>query len=122
MVSEFGWAVVPGDKTIVMEPSLLSTALWPLMEHRASGPSDAPKVAIRLSEGKAGAAYDPVQQHAAEQRVFGPETPFFGWHYPPFFLVPAAALATLPYGWAVVACRARRHAMRGPDCDYITNT
>jgi hypothetical protein len=54
-------------------------------------------------DGRAGAAYDPAQQHAAEKLVFGDQTPFFGWHYPPFFLVPAAVLATLPYGWAVVA-------------------
>ena len=35
--------------------------------------------------------------------MFGPATPFFGWHYPPFFLTAAAALATLPYAWALFA-------------------
>jgi alpha-1,2-mannosyltransferase len=54
-------------------------------------------------EGHASDAYDPALQHAAEKRVFGPETPFFGWHYPPFFLIAAAALATLPYAWALLA-------------------
>lgn len=54
-------------------------------------------------EGHAGDAYDPALQHAAEKKVFGPETPFFGWHYPPFFLLVAAGLATLPYVWALVA-------------------
>jgi alpha-1,2-mannosyltransferase len=58
---------------------------------------------VLAREGRAGAAYDPAQQHAAEKKVFGQETPFFGWHYPPFFLVPAAALATIPYGWALIA-------------------
>ena len=54
-------------------------------------------------EGRPGDAYDPALQHAAEKKVFGPATPFFGWHYPPFFLMAAAALATLPYAWALFA-------------------
>jgi hypothetical protein len=54
-------------------------------------------------EGRASDAYDPARQHAAEKKVFGPETLFFGWHYPPFFLMVAAVLATLPYGWALFA-------------------
>jgi len=54
-------------------------------------------------EGRAADAYDPALQHAAEKRVFGPGTPFFGWHYPPFFLMAAAALAALPYAWALLA-------------------
>ena len=54
-------------------------------------------------EGRATDAYDPALQHAAEKRVFGPQTPFFGWHYPPFFLLIAAALATVPYVWALLA-------------------
>jgi hypothetical protein len=52
-------------------------------------------------EGRPADAYDPARQHAAEQEIFGPPTPFFGWHYPPFFLMVAAALATLPYAWAL---------------------
>ena len=27
--------------------------------------------------------------------------PFYGWHYPPQFLMVAAILALLPYGWAL---------------------
>ena len=34
--------VVPRDNTTVTVPSLLATALWPLIEERASGPSEAP--------------------------------------------------------------------------------
>jgi len=58
---------------------------------------------VLTREGRPADAYDPARQHAAEQKVFGPETPFFGWHYPPFFLMAAAALATLPYAWALFA-------------------
>lgn len=55
-------------------------------------------------EGKPADPYDPVLQHAAEKRVFNrADVPFFGWHYPPFFLVLAAALATLPYAAALFA-------------------
>lgn len=58
---------------------------------------------ILTLEGHAADAYDPALQHAAEKRVFGAETPFFGWHYPPFFLLIAAVLATVPYAWALLA-------------------
>ena len=54
-------------------------------------------------EGHAADAYDPALQHAAEKKLFGPDTPFFGWHYPPFFLLVAAGLAALPYAWALLA-------------------
>jgi glycosyl transferase family 87 len=52
-------------------------------------------------EGKAHAPFDPTLQYAREQSIFGPDTPFYGWHYPPFFLFVAAALALLPYGLAL---------------------
>lgn len=48
-------------------------------------------------EGKAALAFDPPSQHAREQAIFGAETPFYGWHYPPFLLFVAAPLAKLPY-------------------------
>ncbi len=55
-------------------------------------------------DGEAAAPYDPARQHAAEKNAFGGrEVPLFGWHYPPTFLVVAAALALLPYAWALVA-------------------
>ncbi len=54
-------------------------------------------------DGHVAAAYDPSAQHAREKEIFGAETPFFGWHYPPFFLIVAGTLAALPYLWALVA-------------------
>lgn len=50
--------------------------------------------------------------------------PFYGWHYPPPFLLVAAALATLPYVWALVLYQAAtlavavtvvRRIVPGPD-------
>ena len=51
-----------------------------------------------VNEGNAAAAFDPVQQFAREQSIFGDDTQFYGWHYPPFFLFVAAPLALMPYG------------------------
>jgi glycosyl transferase family 87 len=57
-------------------------------------------------EGNAAAAFDPVQQFARERAIFGAATQFYGWHYPPFFLFVAAALALLPYGLALAIWQA----------------
>jgi len=52
-------------------------------------------------EGRPDAPFDPVQQHARERDIFGENVPFYGWHYPPFFLFVAALLALLPYRLAL---------------------
>ena len=48
-------------------------------------------------EGQASAAFDWPAQYAREKAIFGVDTQFYGWHYPPFFLFVAGALATMPY-------------------------
>src|SRR5215207_9278253 len=48
-------------------------------------------------EGRPAAPFDSATQHAREKEIFGAATPFYGWHYPPFFLFIAALLALLPY-------------------------
>lgn len=48
-------------------------------------------------KGDAASVFDIKQQWRAEQALFGPATPLYGWHYPPFFLLVAAPLALLPY-------------------------
>src|SRR6185312_15483004 len=52
-------------------------------------------------DGHPAAPFDPPQQYAREQAIFGAATPFYGWHYPPFFLGLAAVLALMPYGLAL---------------------
>ena len=47
------------------------------------------------------APFDPPRQYAREQAIFGKDTPFYGWHYPPFFLGLAALLALMPYALAL---------------------
>jgi len=56
--------------------------------------------------GNPQAPFDPPQQFAREQALFGQSTQFYGWHYPPFFLFVAAALAFMPYGLALAAWQA----------------
>src|SRR5271154_5354859 len=52
-------------------------------------------------EGNFQAPFDSVQQFARERSIFGAATQFYGWHYPPYFLFVAAALAWMPYGLAL---------------------
>lgn len=47
------------------------------------------------------ASYDLARHYAEQQREFGPNVAFYGWHYPPMFLGVAALLATMPYFWAL---------------------
>lgn len=52
---------------------------------------------VEVLNGHPDAPFDPAT-HAAEQRaLFGEATQFYGWHYPPYFLAIATALAVLPY-------------------------
>ncbi len=53
-------------------------------------------------DGDAAAPFDPHRQYTREQAIFGPDTQFYGWHYPPFFLGLAGLLATMPY-WLALA-------------------
>lgn len=52
-------------------------------------------------EDNAAAPYDWPAQHARERTIFGESTPFYGWHYPPFFLFVAGLLALMPYTLAL---------------------
>lgn len=63
-----------------------------------------------VREGHTAAPFDPALQHAREQAIFGQATPFYGWHYPPFFLFVADALAALPYIPALILWQATSFA------------
>ena len=52
-------------------------------------------------EGRPALPFDSASQHAREKEIFGAGTPFYGWHYPPFFLFVAAPLALMPYALAL---------------------
>src|SRR6185437_13716203 len=63
--------------------------------------SDVYAAGTYVLDGQPSAPFDPARQHAREQAIFGPATPFYGWHYPPFFLGAAALFATMPYPLAL---------------------
>jgi alpha-1,2-mannosyltransferase len=48
-------------------------------------------------EGTPAAPFSPQLQYQKEQSIFGADTPFYSWLYPPVFLALAAVLALLPY-------------------------
>jgi alpha-1,2-mannosyltransferase len=52
-------------------------------------------------DGQAAAPFDWPAQHAREQMIFGEKTPFYGWHYPPYFLFIAGLLALMPFTLAL---------------------
>lgn len=52
-------------------------------------------------DGQPTAPYNWPAQHFREKQIFGNNTPFYGWHYPPFFLLLATPLALMPYPLAL---------------------
>lgn len=52
---------------------------------------------VAVAKGDPAAPFDIHRQLEAERAIFGPGTPFYGWHYPPIFLFVAQALARLDY-------------------------
>lgn len=53
-------------------------------------------------DGRPEDAFRPAVHYAVQQRMFArADLPFYAWHYPPTFLLVAAALAALPYGAAL---------------------
>jgi alpha-1,2-mannosyltransferase len=57
--------------------------------------------------GEARAVYDPDVHFAAQKAVFGPDyKDYYGFFYPPTFLLMSAALGALPYLWSLVLWQA----------------
>jgi alpha-1,2-mannosyltransferase len=48
-------------------------------------------------EGRAADVYNMAAHYAREQQIFGAGTLYYGWLYPPIFLLVATPLATMPY-------------------------
>ena len=67
--------------------------------------------ALMCSKASPTVPFDPPRQYAREQTIFGKTTPFYGWHYPPYFLFIAGALAKLPYGLALTVWQAATLAL-----------
>jgi alpha-1,2-mannosyltransferase len=52
-------------------------------------------------DGRANDVYDMALHYAREQQMFGAATPYYGWLYPPIFLLVATPLALIPYPLAL---------------------
>ena len=61
-------------------------------------------------DGRAAEVYDMAAHYAREQQVFGVATPYYGWLYPPIFLLIASPLAALPYPLALLIWQAASFA------------
>ena len=48
-------------------------------------------------DGRPGDVYNMAAHYAREQQIFGAATPYYGWLYPPIFLLVATPLALMPY-------------------------
>jgi len=110
-----GWLTrqrVHGYSAILLAVAVLASVIWIALANGLVDRNDKPigtdfsnvwAAGKLVLDGRPEAPYDPVLQHAAEREAFGGRpVPFFGWHYPPLFLIVAAALALLPYGWALL--------------------
>jgi len=88
--------------------AIVFTAKDRLMPNDNPVGADFAQVWVAGAEALRGAPAAPfdVPTHIAAQRAeFGPKAAVYGWHYPPYFLAPAAALATLPYFVALALWR-----------------
>jgi Glycosyltransferase family 87 len=54
-------------------------------------------------DGRTADVYDMAAHYAREQQIFGAATPYYGWLYPPIFLLLATPLALMPYPLALAA-------------------
>ena len=95
---------------ILLAAYAIASALWIALAHdlvdRNNKPlgtdfSNVHAAGTLTLAGKPDLAYDWPTEHAVEKDTFGQDVPFFGWHYPPLFLIVAMVLAILPYGWAL---------------------
>lgn len=66
---------------------------------------------VEVREGRPTAPFDPPTHAARQQQLFGADTPFYGWHYPPYFLIVATLLAALPYLAALAVWQASTFAL-----------
>jgi alpha-1,2-mannosyltransferase len=91
---------------ILLTVFLIATAVVIATAKGGMGPNNLPlgadfsQVWVAGKEARAGAPdapYDLTRHIAAQRAQFGDGTGVFGWHYPPYFLFPAAWLARFDY-------------------------
>ena len=99
-----------GYSAVLLAAYLIASVLWIALANGLVDRNNQPlgtdfsnvyAAGMLASNGKPDVAYDWPSEHAVEKAIFGRDVPFYGWHYPPQFLLVAAILALVPYGWAL---------------------
>jgi hypothetical protein len=62
-------------------------------------------------DGRAADVYDMAAHYARERQLFGATTPYYGWLYPPIFLLIATLLALMPYPLALALWQSSSFAL-----------
>ena len=62
-------------------------------------------------DGRASDVYDMAAHYARERQLFGAATPYYGWLYPPIFLLIATPLALMPYALALAVWQGASFAL-----------
>jgi hypothetical protein len=62
-------------------------------------------------DGRAADVYSMAVHYARQQQIFGTTTPYYGWLYPPIFLLVATPLALTPYALALAVWQAGTFAL-----------
>lgn len=91
--------------TIVLYLSLSTSMVDPLNRPVGTDFMNVWAAGKMANEGRASQAYDWDKHRAVQNAALpwhkGVDIPYYGWHYPPMFLMVAALLALLPYGGAL---------------------
>ena len=99
-----------GYSAVLLAAYLIASILWIALANGLVDRNNKPlgtdfsnvyAAGMLASNGKPDVAYDWPSEHAVEKAIFGRDVPFYGWHYPPQFLLVAEILALVPYGWAL---------------------
>ena len=99
-----------GYSAVLLAAYLIASILWIALANGLVDRNNEPlgtdfsnvyAAGMLASNGKPDVAYDWPSEHAVEKAIFGRDVGFYSWLYPPQFLLVAAILALVPYGWAL---------------------
>ncbi|RTL48321.1 MAG: DUF2029 domain-containing protein [Bradyrhizobiaceae bacterium] len=101
---------VRGYSLILLILAGLAMAGWIMLSKGGVDPNGKPLGTDFLSfyaagslvlDGRTAEVYDMAAHYARQQKIFGAAIPYYGWLYPPIFLLIATPLALLPYAAAL---------------------
>jgi alpha-1,2-mannosyltransferase len=96
--------------TTILITGFAGVLAWLLLGHGNFDPGGRPvgtdfvsfwTVSWALLHGEVQAVYSATALPSLEQRLIGPDTPFYAWFYPPVALLIVYPLALVPYLWAL---------------------